>query len=107
MAWTVQVVDKDDTQRVVNLVFTEDTTGEVYANRYSVPMNASASWLGDLVRDEITALQARAATATTIGLGAVTPSAPKAVPAGAVVDTARDQWIADFLKLKRMNVLVT
>ena len=104
MAWTAKVVDFDNQGREVHLEFKEDATGEVYADRFPVPMGASASWLPDLVRDKIAALSARATIAAPIAAGLVTPSAAVSVPAG---NAARDQWHADFLKLKRMNVLVT
>ena len=104
MAWTAQVVDWNATTRTVNLAFTESVTLEVYSNQYQVPLGASSTWLPDLVRDEITRLSARAAATTTIAVGVVTPSAAVTAPA---TNPTRDQWLADFMKLKRMNVLVT
>src|SRR5436853_3179101 len=106
MAWTATVVDFDDQKRVVHLEFKENSTGEVYADQFQVPMGAGAYWLPDLIRDKIAALSARAATATPITVGPVAPS-PFPVAPQPVVDIAREKWLADFLKLKRMNVLVT
>src|SRR5437899_978833 len=103
MAWTAQVVDWNATTRTVNLAFTESVSLEVYSNQYQVPLGASSTWLPDLVRDEITRLSARAAATTTIAVGVVTPSATVAAPA---TNPTRDQWLADFMKLKRMNVLI-
>src|SRR5437879_5561222 len=103
MTWIAKVVDFDDQKRVVHLEFKEDATGEIYADQFSIPMGAGASWLPDLVRDKIVQLSARATIAAPIAVGLVTPSAVVSIPAG---NTARDQWLADFLKLKRMNVLI-
>ena len=104
MAWTAQVVDWNATTRTVNLAFTESVSLEVYSNQYQVPLSASSTWLPDLVRDEITRLSARAAATTTIAIGVVAPSAAVTAPA---TNPTRDQWLADFMKLKRMNVLIS
>src|SRR5207253_8077564 len=74
--------------------------------RSSLPLHDALpiSWLPDLVRDEITRLSARAAATTTIAIGVVAPSAAVTAPA---TNPTRDQWLADFMKLKRMNVLIS
>lgn len=104
MSWSAQVEDWDSANRVVHVKFTESATQEVYSNQYPVPLGATPTWLADLVRDEIARLTARAGATIGIVVGAVTPSAVSSAPAA---NTARDQWLADFLKLKRMNVLIT